>query len=159
MFPEHKKILQKIIDEISDYLGQRTKVSFINSLEDPTITLVNLSTSDPAFLLAEGGSNLIAWQHICRIIFFKRTGVIGNFVIDINNYRHDRQQYLADLAIDTAQKVSAENRLVILKPMNSYERHVIHTALQNYEGVTTCSTGVEPNRRVVISCEKAKPQE
>ena len=153
MFPEHKKILQKIIDEISDYLGQRTKVSFINSLEDPTITLVNLSTSDPAFFLAEGGSNLIAWQHICRIIFFKRTGVIGNFVIDINNYRHDRQQYLADLAIDTAQKVSAENRLVILKPMNSYERRIIHLTLAQDKRVATESLGEAEERRVII-----KPQ-
>ena len=41
-----------------------------------------------------------------------------------------------------------------LEPMNSYERHVIHTALQNYEGVTTSSTGVEPNRRVVVSYVK-----
>lgn len=153
MFPEHKKILQKIIDEISDYLGQRTKVSFINSPEDPTITLVNLSTSDPAFLLAEGGSNLIAWQHICRIIFFKRTGVIGNFVIDINNYRHDRQQYLTDLAIDTAQKVSAENRLVILKPMNSYERRIIHLTLAQDKRVATESLGEAGERRVII-----KPQ-
>jgi len=38
--------------------------------------------------------------------------------------------------------------------MNSYERHVIHTALQNYEGVTTSSTGTEPNRRVVVSYVK-----
>ena len=38
--------------------------------------------------------------------------------------------------------------------MNSYERHVIHTALQNYEGVTTSSTGTEPNRRVVVSYER-----
>jgi spoIIIJ-associated protein len=38
--------------------------------------------------------------------------------------------------------------------MNSYERHVIHTALQNFEGVTTSSTGVEPNRRVVVSYVK-----
>ena len=156
MFPEHKKILQKIIDEISDYLGQRTKVSFINSLEDPTITLVNLSTSDPAFLLAEGGSNLIAWQHICRIIFFKRTGVIGNFVIDINNYRHDRQQYLADLAIDTAQKVSAENRLVILKPMNSYERRIIHLTLAQDKRVATESLGEAEESRGIKNCQNSR---
>ena len=45
-------------------------------------------------------------------------------------------------------------RRMALEPMNSYERHVIHTALQNYEGVTTSSTGVEPNRRVVVSYVK-----
>ena len=38
-----------------------------------------------------------------------------------------------------------------LEPMNSYERHVIHTALQDYEGVSTFSTGTEPNRRIVVA--------
>jgi spoIIIJ-associated protein len=43
-----------------------------------------------------------------------------------------------------------------LEPMNSYERHVIHTALQDCEGVSTFSTGSEPNRRVVIAYGKSK---
>ncbi len=50
-----------------------------------------------------------------------------------------------------AEKAIKYKRSMALEPMNSYERHVIHTALQNYEGVTTSSTGVEPNRRVVVS--------
>jgi spoIIIJ-associated protein len=45
-----------------------------------------------------------------------------------------------------------------LEPMNSYERHVIHTALQDVEGVTTSSTGTEPNRRVVVHYEKPQGQ-
>ena len=46
-----------------------------------------------------------------------------------------------------------------LEPMNSSERHVIHTALQNYAGVSTRSTGVEPNRRVVVSYERPKQED
>ena len=46
-----------------------------------------------------------------------------------------------------------------LEPMNSYERHVIHTALQNFEGVSTSSTGTEPNRRVVVSYERPDKQD
>ena len=42
--------------------------------------------------------------------------------------------------------------------MNSYERHVIHAALQDYEGVTTSSIGTEPNRRVVVSYEKPQQE-
>ena len=45
-------------------------------------------------------------------------------------------------------------RNVTLEPMNAYERHVIHTALQDYAGVTTYSTGTEPNRRTVVAIEK-----
>ena len=54
-----------------------------------------------------------------------------------------------------AAKAVKYKRSMALEPMNSYERHVIHTALQDYEGVTTSSTGTEPNRRVVVSYEKA----
>ena len=53
-----------------------------------------------------------------------------------------------------AAKAIKYKRSMALEPMNSYERHVIHTALQDYEGVTTSSTGTEPNRCVVVSYEK-----
>ena len=58
---------------------------------------------------------------------------------------------MTHLAEKMAEKAIKYKRSMALEPMNSYERHVIHTALQNYEGVTTSSTGVEPNRRVVVS--------
>ena len=57
-----------------------------------------------------------------------------------------------------AAKVVKDKRSMALEPMNSYERHVIHTALQNYEGVSTSSTGTEPNRRVVVSYERPARQ-
>ena len=53
-----------------------------------------------------------------------------------------------------ADKVVKYHRNVTLEPMNAYERHVIHTALQDYPGVTTYSTGTEPNRRTVVAYEK-----
>ena len=65
-----------------------------------------------------------------------------------------RLQYHIRLAEKMAEKAIKYKRSMALEPMNSYERHVIHTALQNYEGVTTSSTGVEPNRRVVVSYVK-----
>jgi spoIIIJ-associated protein len=58
-----------------------------------------------------------------------------------------------------AEKAIKYKRSMSLEPMNSYERHVIHTALQNYEGVTTASTGEEPNRRVVVSYVKPEGEE
>ena len=41
-----------------------------------------------------------------------------------------------------------------LEPMNAYERHVIHAALQDKAGVTTYSVGTEPNRRVVVAYDR-----
>ena len=47
-------------------------------------------------------------------------------------------------------------RSVTLEPMNAYERHVIHTALQDVENVTTYSMGTDPNRRVIVAYEKGQ---
>ena len=59
-----------------------------------------------------------------------------------------------------AQKVAARvlkyRRNVTLEPMNAYERHVIHTALQEVEGVTTYSMGTDPNRRVIVAYDKTR---
>ena len=50
-----------------------------------------------------------------------------------------------------ADKVVRYRRNMTLEPMNAYERHVVHTALQDYPGVTTYSIGAEPNRRTVVA--------
>ena len=60
------------------------------------------------------------------------------------------------LALKVAGKVTRYRRSVTLEPMNAYERHVIHTALQDVPEVTTYSTGSEPNRRVVVSYDREK---
>ena len=74
--------------------------------------------------------------------------------VDAECYRSKREESLTRLAEKMAEKAIKYKRSMALEPMNSYERHVIHTALQNYKGVTTSSTGVEPNRRVVVSYVK-----
>lgn len=71
--------------------------------------------------------------------------------VDAENYREKREQSLERLAEKVAGKVTKYRRNVTLEPMNAYERHVIHTALQDYPNVTTYSTGVEPNRRTVVA--------
>ena len=70
--------------------------------------------------------------------------------MDAENYRAKREQSLESLARKVAGKVQKYRRSVTLEPMNAYERHVIHAALQDMENITTHSTGTEPNRRVVI---------
>ena len=61
---------------------------------------------------------------------------------------------LQRLAVKVAGKVTKYRRNITLEPMNAYERHVIHTALQDVPGVTTYSTGVDPNRRVIVAFDR-----
>ena len=63
---------------------------------------------------------------------------------------------IRDRARKVAGKVVKYRRNVTLEPMNAYERHVIHTALQDYPDVTTYSTGTEPNRRTVVAYSRGE---
>ena len=76
--------------------------------------------------------------------------------IDAENYREKREESLERLAQKVAGKVVKYRRNVMLEPMNAYERHVIHTALQDTQYITTFSIGTEPNRRVVVSYDRTK---
>ena len=76
--------------------------------------------------------------------------------IDAENYREKREESLERLAQKVAGKVVKYRRNMTLEPMNAYERHVIHTALQDTQYITTFSIGTEPNRRVVVSYDRTK---
>ena len=71
--------------------------------------------------------------------------------VDAEGYRAKREESLQRLAVKVAGKVVKYRKNMALEPMNAYERHVIHAALQDYPNVTTYSTGVEPNRRTVVA--------
>ena len=76
--------------------------------------------------------------------------------IDAENYREKREESLERLAQKVAGKVVKYRRNVTLEPMTAYERHVIHTARQDTQYITTFSIGTEPNRRVVVSYDRTK---
>ena len=79
--------------------------------------------------------------------------------IDAENYRAKRAEALEKLADKVAAKVVKYRRNVTLEPMNAYERHVIHAALQDREDITTFSTGTEPNRRIVVAYNRPPKDE
>ena len=124
---------------------------------------VNLSGNGMGAIIGRRGETLDAIQHLTNYVINRGSDKHMHISVDAENYRSKREESLARLAEKMAEKAIKYKRSMALEPMNSYERHVIHTALQNYEGVTTSSTGVEPNRRVVVSYVKpeqsdSKPQ-
>lgn len=135
-----------------------TKAELDMKTKDDGSVFVNLSGDGMGAIIGRRGETLDAIQHLTNYAVNRGCEQRTHISIDAENYRAKREESLVHLAEKMAAKTLKYHRSMALEPMNSYERHVIHTALQNYEGVTTCSTGTEPNRRVVISCEKAKPQ-
>ena len=106
-------------------------------------------------IIGRRGETLDAIQQLTSYSV-NRTGSRVRVQLDAENYRAKREQSLERLANKVAGKVVKYRRSVTLEPMNAYERHVIHTALQEVPGVTTYSTGVDPNRRVIVAYDREK---
>ena len=106
-------------------------------------------------LIGRRGETLDAIQQLTSYAV-NRTGSRVRVQLDAEGYREKREQSLQHLARKVAGKVVKYRRSVTLEPMNAYERHVIHTALQEIPGVTTYSTGVDPNRRVIVAYDRDK---
>ena len=106
-------------------------------------------------LIGRRGETLDAIQQLTSYSV-NRTGGRVRVQLDAEGYRDKREQSLQHLAKKVAGKVVKYRRSVTLEPMNAYERHVIHTALQDTQYLTTFSIGTEPNRRVVVSYDRTK---
>ena len=106
-------------------------------------------------LIGRRGETLDAIQQLTSYAV-NRTGGRVRVQLDAEGYREKREQSLQHLAHKVAAKVVKYRRSVTLEPMNAYERHVIHTALQEVAGVTTYSTGIDPNRRVIVAYDRDK---
>jgi len=124
--------------------------------KDETTILVNLTGNNIGPLIGRRGETLDAIQHLTNFVVNRAGGTHIKITIDAEDYRKKREQALVALARKMAGKVVKYRRNMTLEPMNSYERHVIHSSLQDFEGVTTYSVGTEPNRRVVIAYAKPR---
>ena len=118
--------------------------------ESDNTYFVELVGEDLGYLIGRRGDTLDAIQHLSNYTINR--GVEGHIRINVDaeSYREKREESLRRYARKKAQQVLKARRRTTLEPMNAYERHVIHSALQDMENITTHSTGTEPNRRVVI---------
>ena len=102
-------------------------------------------------LIGYRGECLNALQYIANIIENENRQSKIRVVLDIENYKSKREETLKGLAKRMANKVLKTNKSVKLEPMCANDRRIIHSEIQNYEGVTTASKGNEPNRYLIIS--------
>ncbi|MEG1404383.1 MAG: RNA-binding cell elongation regulator Jag/EloR [Oscillospiraceae bacterium] len=153
--PTEAPVEEKAKDFIEGLLSRMgTEANVEMSVKDDGSISVELSGPGMGSIIGRRGETLDAIQHLTNYAVNRGGENRTHISIDAENYRKKREESLVHLAEKMAEKTLKYSRSMALEPMNSYERHVIHTALQDYEGVTTCSTGTEPNRRVVISCDK-----
>jgi len=120
-----------------------------NPLDRESLYVSVRSTADVSYLIGRGGGILNDLQTILNAIFKKR-GISKFVLIDINDYRRERLQYIKDLAARLATKVVRTKTSETMEPMPFYERKVVHIELGSSPDVVTESEGKGPDRHIVI---------
>ena len=116
----------------------------------------DLVGGDAGLLIGRRGDTLDAIQYLTGYAVNRDREKRLRISVDAGDYRLKREDSLRQLANKMAAKAVKYRRNFTLEPMNAYERHIIHAALQEYPEVTTFSTGTEPHRRVVVAYAKEK---
>ena len=146
---------EKFLRGLLEHMGAKADIQITQREKGLNVCL---SGDNMGVIIGRRGETLDAIQHLTNYAVNRGAEKRVYINVDAENYRAKREDSLVHLAEKMAAKVVKYRRSMALEPMNSYERHVIHTALQDYEGVTTSSTGTEPNRRVVVSYVRPEPK-
>lgn len=149
--------IEVFIKGLLEHMGSDAVPHAVKTGED--IYSVDLVGSSLGMLIGHRGDTLDAIQHLTNYVVNRDAAKRARVSVDAENYRLKREESLQRLAQKVAGKVVRYRRNITLEPMNAYERHVIHAALQDTPDVTTYSTGTEPNRRIVVAYSRYKSTE
>lgn len=176
---EKKEVVQKVSKEESkekiDINDEKEKVqefveNFVSKLMDSIhidaeitvevegtevyVNLGNVEDKDVGVAIGSKAETLNALQYITALALNKNVENYYRVFLNIAGYRERRKIQIENLAVKRAKKVLKTKKSSALKPMNSYERKIVHFALQNIEGIETVSEGKDPYRKVVIKYTK-----
>ena len=145
-----EKLATDFVTGLLAKMGVEGQVKTLPQVECDQLRL-EISGPDMGPIIGRRGDTLDAIQYLGSLVLNNALDEHVRLSVDTENYREKRAESLERLARKMAMKVVKSHRSMTLEPMNPYERRIIHAALQDFNGVTTYSTGTEPNRRVVIA--------
>ncbi len=147
---EASKKAEKYIRSILEGMGVG-EIEISVSEDDEGVTAQLDCGNDYGYIIGRRGETLDAIQYLTRLVINKGNDGYKRVSINAGNYREKREETLRELAKKNASRVKKYGRNVTLDPMNPYERRIIHTTVQEIEGVDSHSVGSESDRRVVIT--------
>ena len=111
---------------------------------------INLFSENSSILIGKNGRTMEALQYLIKNSIFNKTGFKINVILDVEDYKEKINKHLEYNVKKIAREVRKTGVDAKLDPMNSYERRIVHNAVNEIKGVSTISEGVEPNRYVLI---------
>lgn len=145
-------MVRGVVDQILNRMKIDYQINGIESLEGRV--RINIIGKDMGLLIGRKGETLNAVQFIVGLIVNRNREEKIRVMLDVEDYRKKREDSLEALALRLSDKVKKTRKNVVMRPMTSQERRIVHTTLQSDPNITTYSMGDEPNRKVVISLKK-----
>lgn len=147
---EAKNFLQSILRSMN--IDSKIDIEEVNDLIN-----INIIGNNTGTIIGYRGETLDSLQYLVSLVVNKNHEIpYKRVILDTENYRLKREETLKRVADKTAYKVNKSKRAYKLEPMNPYERRIIHSALQDKQGIYTYSEGDEPFRRVVVDIKSKK---
>ncbi|MDI3281223.1 MAG: RNA-binding cell elongation regulator Jag/EloR [Bacillota bacterium] len=146
--PTFQEAAQQFMEGIVSYMAPEAEV------HPPVPTergwMLSVAGDGKGVLIGRRGKTLQALQYLVEMYAFHRSGEKEHVVVDVNDYRHRRREWVRKEALKAARMALRTGKPQRLEPMTAYERYVVHTTVQEVGGVRSASEGREPQRRVVI---------
>ncbi|MGJ0574725.1 protein jag [Bifidobacterium breve] len=137
--------LEGLLD-IADYEGD-IEMGVRNNR--PTVQIVADDDTDIKHLIGRNGEVVDALQQLTRLAVQQKTGERSHMIVDVDGFLKRKRQHLRDVALDAIDAVKESGEPMDLKPMNSFERKVVHDVVRD-EGLKSRSHGEEPHRYVTV---------
>lgn len=144
------------VREVLENLLDRMKIDYeiANIDYENDRVRINIVGKDMGLLIGRKGETLNALQYMAGLIINRKREERIRVIIDVEDYRRKREESLEALALRLSEKVKDTRKNIVMRPMSSQERRIVHTVLQGDPQITTYSIGEEPNRKLVITLKK-----
>lgn len=143
-------LAERFLSDLLGHMNIAAEIEIEREAGQLYVEIIGERHDDMGVIIGKRGDTLDAIQYLLSLIVNKGRDQYIRVLLDTENYREKREKTLIDLANKMANKAIRRGRSVKLDPMNPYERRIIHSALQSFEGISTYSVGEEPYRRIVI---------
>lgn len=140
----------RFLQEIASAMNMNIQTERVDTEDGVVLQLSSAREEDVGVLIGRRGQTLDALQYLVNIAVHRIAESRVRIILDVENFRERRKKTLEELASRLANKAVRTGRDVMLEPMPSHERKIIHTFLQDHPHVRSYSKGEEPNRRIVI---------
>lgn len=144
---DKSKEIEVVILSMMKFIDPKAKIEV--EMDDDHIG-INIVSEDSGLLIGHFGQTLDSVQYVVRMMINKVMGQPTPSSVDVAGYKANKEKELVELATATAENVKNSQYPQSLRPMNAYERRIVHATLNDFDGIETASVGEEPMRFIEI---------